>query len=389
MTEHAQKPRLLVISPGGLGPHYHGPAIALFRLLLGQRDRLSVDVVHGTAEQEGLQPLEGRAIRTGTKHDNLLRSSGYIVGAALYVLRNRKQYDAVLLASLSLLTLIPGAIAHLCGLRVVARAAAMAEVSTETGGALGRWLKRRMMQMVPTYIAISQGIAKALKGAVGERTRVHPLPNSVNTDRFHPVDSTRAASISASFGFDDSVSANDRVRLVCVGALGQRKGQHLIVEALAMLPENVSLLLVGPEREAGYLDHIRAVAERASLTTRVRHVSFLPDVELAYQAGAIFVLPSVGEGMPNGMLEAMSCGLVPIGTRISGIEDLVRDDCGCFIARDAESIAQAVRSYVDNPEMLRKQRLRARALIEAEFQAETVGNEVFDLLFDQSRSAAQ
>lgn len=374
--EDGRRLRLLVISPGGLGLHYHGPAISMFRLLGRLRDRLTVDVVHGSSAQGDIAPLEGRAIKVGDAGSHFRSSLGYMVGAVFHIIRNRREYDTVLLVSLNLLTLVPGAIARLLGMRVVARAAAIAEATTGTGGSIGQAIKRKLMRQASAFWAISGSIAAELERAGGGAIPVHDVPNSVDTKRFHSVDEGQARQLAADLGLNPAPG----LRLVCVGAMGERKGQHLVVEAMSMLPDNVVLTMFGPFKDTGYERRIAALVEQHELSHRVDHVPFMEDVEKAYATGQIYLLPSVGEGMPNGMLEAMASGLVPVGTRVSGIEDLIEDGCGCFVERDAESIAAAIRVYLDNPEKLAQERSVAREKIMTSFDSAFIRERVFQLL---------
>ncbi|MBX7531767.1 glycosyltransferase family 4 protein [Qipengyuania sp. 1XM1-15A] len=375
-SDRGERSRLLVVSPGGLGKQYHGPAISIYRLLSRLEDRLHVDVLHGSVEQDDMAPLKGRAIRTGTATSHFQGSFSYLIGASWFMFRHHRDYDVVLLASLNLLTLIPGVIAHMLGIRVVARAAAIAEVSTQTGGSLGSALKLALMRRVSVYLAISGRIKAGLEEVAGGEGSVHHIPNGVDTARFAPVDHGRAAQLTQEL----ELKPAPLLRLICVGAMGNRKGQHILVEAMSLLPEGVALLLVGPYREQGYRQEITNLISKKGLEGRVDHIEFMHDVEKAYGTGAVYLLPSAGEGMPNGMLEAMACGLVPIGTRVSGIEDLIQPGCGRFVERDARSIADAVQAYIRDPEKLAKERNRARSRIEAAYSSALVSERFFHLL---------
>lgn len=370
-----RQPALLVISPGGLGLHYHGPAISLYRLLSMMKDRLTVDVIHGSAEQGDIAPLRGQAIRTGTASPDLRRSLSFIFLASWYVLRNRKRYDTVVLATSSLLTLVPGALASLLGLRVISRAAAISEVSTQAGGRLGAAIKRYLLGEASAYLAISQAIARALRDSLGEKACIYLIPNGVDLARFVPVERSVANRVASELGLDP----RSRLRIVCVGAIGDRKGQLHIVDALTRLPNDISLLLVGPIREPAYFEEIERVIQAGKLESRVSYIPFIEEVEKAYRAGDLFVLPSLGEGMPNAMLEAMASGLVPLGTQISGIEDLISDGCGRFVTRDGSSIAEAARHYINQPNVLAAESQRARAVIEDTYGAEAISEKFYTL----------
>lgn len=375
----ADRLRLLVISPGGLGLHYHGPAISMFRLLSGLSDQLEVDVLHGSREQGSIEPLRGCVIRTGIASAHFRHSLSYLFGASWFVLRCAKKYDAVLLISVNLLTLVPGAIAHTRGIRVVSRAAALAEASTSTGGLIGRKLKRALLRRASAYLAISSRIKDAFVDALENRAKVHLISNGVDVDRFSPADAAKRLRFSKEMGLKPA----SRMRLVCVGALGERKGQHLVVKALALLPSDVTLLLVGPNRQEGYEQRIADLVNELGLNDRIDCISYMKDIERAYVVGDIYLLPSVGEGMPNGMLEAMASGLVPLGTRVSGIEDLIEEGCGRFVQRDPKSIASAVQCYIDDPELLARERSAARDKMTNAYGSAIVSKRVFDLLSDR------
>ena len=119
----------------------------------------------------------------------------------------------------------------------------------------------------------------------------------------------------------------------------------------------------------------------------MNHIEFMTDIERAYHASHVFILPSNGEGMPNAMLEGMASGLPPIGTEISGIEDLIGHDCGQFIKRDGKEIAAAVLRYYRDHATLSRHRLRARRIIEEDFSASTAASRLLDLIASFSRNS--
>jgi glycosyltransferase involved in cell wall biosynthesis len=145
--------------------------------------------------------------------------------------------------------------------------------------------------------------------------------------------------------------------LLFVGLLVERKGVHLLLEALAAGPPDLTLDVVGdgPERAA-----LEALATRLGLIgrdgagrdsadgDRVRFLGFRADVpELLARADA-FVLPSLMEQQPLVLIEAMGAGLPIVATRVGGVEDLVGEprtgqDHGLLVpAGDARALAGAL-----------------------------------------------
>lgn len=131
---------------------------------------------------------------------------------------------------------------------------------------------------------------------------------------------------------------------ISVGRLVPQKRVDLVIEAFARLEDldawSLEILGDGPERPA-----LEAAAERLGIGGRVRfhgHVDPFPHL----YAADIFVLFSDFEGMPNALLEAMACGVVPIvGDATPGpLEFVVDDQTGLVVpAGDLDRLTRAMR----------------------------------------------
>lgn len=100
----------------------------------------------------------------------------------------------------------------------------------------------------------------------------------------------------------------DGARLLTVGRLHHLKGQAHLLEAVAQLVSRqvpVSLLIVGQGPEEASL---RALAERLGIAARVGFCGFQPNTAPYYRHADLFVLPSLTEGLPNVLLEALALG---------------------------------------------------------------------------------
>jgi teichuronic acid biosynthesis glycosyltransferase TuaC len=130
--------------------------------------------------------------------------------------------------------------------------------------------------------------------------------------------------------------------LISVGALIPRKRQHLIIEALPLLP-GVSLVLAGAgESEAGY----RALAARMGVTDRVIFAGSLPHDDLPrwLAAADVMVLPSKSEGLANAWVESLACGTPIVICDAGGAAELLTDPLAGSIAQPyPEALADAVR----------------------------------------------
>jgi glycosyltransferase involved in cell wall biosynthesis len=147
--------------------------------------------------------------------------------------------------------------------------------------------------------------------------------------------------------------------LLFVGRLVERKGVHVLLEALARLsdaerPVRLEVVGNGPERPA-----LEALANSLGLGERVRFRGFVAEAELERSLAErdALVLPAVVdrkgdvEGLGVVLLEALAHGTPVIASAAGGITDIVRDrETGLLVPPgDAAALAEAIRAYRDDP----------------------------------------
>jgi glycosyltransferase involved in cell wall biosynthesis len=199
--------------------------------------------------------------------------------------------------------------------------------------------------------AISQDMERWWRQTGAPAERVEVIPHGVDTDVFHRSEhAARELGLSA-----------DRINLLYVGRLSPEKNVSLLIRAVGKLNDgacepNFQLHLVGtgPQEQ-----ELRSLVTRRQLGTQVVFHGRLPLADLPrwYSAADAVVLPSKSEGLPRVMLEAMACGTLFIGTRISGVVDHIRDGENGFIVAPDDEPALALRLRV-----VREQPLHARQI---------------------------
>ena len=137
--------------------------------------------------------------------------------------------------------------------------------------------------------------------------------------------------------------------LLSVGHLIERKGHHLVIEALTQLPD-AKLVIVGggPERAA-----LEALALRTGTAERVRFTGELAHAELPlhYRAADALVLASSREGCANVLLEAMACGTPVVATPVWGTPEIVADPVAGRLSddRSVDALVRAIGSLLADP----------------------------------------
>lgn len=160
-------------------------------------------------------------------------------------------------------------------------------------------------------VSVSRALKDRLMGLGVPEAKIIVLRNGVDLTRFAPTD---GQVIRSRLGITGST-------WLSVGHLIERKGHHLVIEALQAVPD-VRLLVIGDGPLEGGL---RRQADRLGVAGRVDFLGHVDHDQLpAYYAAAdALVLPSGSEGMPNVVLEAMACGTPVIATAVGGIPEII------------------------------------------------------------------
>ena len=184
-------------------------------------------------------------------------------------------------------------------------------------------------------ITVCAALKEAIVGLGATAEKVTVLRNGVDLELFRPENRPAAR---AAFGM------NDEFAIASVGHLIERKGHHLVIEALPHIPDAVLYLAGAGEEEA----RLRALAARLNVTGRVRFLGAMPQARLRtlYNAADCLVLASSREGWANVLLEAMACSTPVVASNVWGTPEVVADPAAGVLmpTRDAAGIAQAVAS---------------------------------------------
>lgn len=197
-----------------------------------------------------------------------------------------------------------------------------------------------------------------------EQSKIKVIPNYVITDVFKPDSKTQK-----------------KYDLVFVGRGDGQKNIFNLLKAIQYLTtkkKNMSLLMVG---KCCQNDEVKRIVEINNLNVTFK--SNIPNLELPHSLNQakVFILPSYYEGHPKVLLEAMSCELPCIGTKVSGIEeDLEHMKTGYLCATDYESIAHAIEEVISNDSLRRTIGKNAREYILRRYAVDIVSDMELDVI---------
>lgn len=222
--------------------------------------------------------------------------------------------------------------------------------------ALYRRVERRYLRSVDAVIYNSHTTRRAVEGLIeGERPHVVAYPGG---DRLAPLDLT---------GLKRPVRSgwSGPLRLLFVGNLIPRKGLHVLLGALARLPDvDWQLTVVGSAAtDPAYSRRLRGRL-RPALAGRVAWRGGLADAELAVEMATahLLVVPSSYEGFGIVYLEGMGFGLPAIATTAGAAAELISDGVNGYLVPpgDAAALAERIATLAVDREQLAQMSAAAR-----------------------------
>ena len=206
---------------------------------------------------------------------------------------------------------------------------------------------------------------------LGVNVRMEFIPNGVDLARFRPaIDADERGLIRRSLGIESQATV-----ITTVGAVHPRKGTDLLLESYVRLAARFSdlhLYIVGLRKDLTYPDlaefrrKLQKWIAESEARDRIHFPGLVRNVEDYLRASDVFAFPSLREGMPNVVLEAMASGLPVIMTPFIGLsEELGRAGREYLLAdHDPDSIAAVLTELIEDGGLREKLGQQARRWVE-------------------------
>ncbi|MBF0309509.1 MAG: TIGR03088 family PEP-CTERM/XrtA system glycosyltransferase [Magnetococcales bacterium] len=228
-----------------------------------------------------------------------------------------------------------------------------------------RLMRRLLSPLIDCFVAVSRDLETWMVQDVGLPTaKVRLLVNGVDCNRFRPREP----------GFIPPWPGGEgELTIGTVGRFWPVKDHANLLRAFALLrefsPETAGrcrLILLGDGLLRRELEEL---AENLHLTERIWWGGWREDVATLLPHLDLFVLPSLAEGTPLTVLEAMACGLPVVATRVGGVADLMQEGrTGLLVPPgDAAALAKAMAGLLREDETRRKMGQAGREYVENTF----------------------
>ncbi len=205
---------------------------------------------------------------------------------------------------------------------------------------LVRNLLRWVLKKVDHLISVSGSLGDLMvdEGALAEKISI--IPNGIDPDRFFTQDSEVSRE-------KLDLPRNKKI-LLTVGGLIERKGTHILIDALGLLNErgfnDFQTYIIG-KGEFDVL--INEKIKTYNLEDQVYLLGHVPNKQLVdwYNAADLFFLGSSREGWPNVVCEALACGVPVVATEVNGIPEILdSEELGIMVERTPEAFASGLQT---------------------------------------------
>jgi glycosyltransferase involved in cell wall biosynthesis len=322
---------------------------------LGGMERVALDLAAGMQERGHTAMAVGFEPDGPIAHE--LRAAGVSVES---VVRRHRGYDVGLIMRLRQLlrarhidivhthnptALLYGAPAgHFAGCAVVHTKHG---INPSTGQLLN--VRRQVGRFVDVYVAVSTATAiVALEKREVDATRLRVIPNGIDLRRFSTDGDARGA-VRSELGIGERAFVAGTV-----GRLAPEKDQTSLLRAAApLLGDDFHVVLAGTGSEA---DALRRQADELPNGRSIHFLGARSDVPRVLAAMDVFVLPSITEGLPLAILEAMAAGLPALATPVGGIGEVLREGVTghFFPVGDAERLRELLGRLRADPAAARR-----------------------------------
>ena len=231
-------------------------------------------------------------------------------------------------------------------------------------------------------IAVSETCAKkAIKNKIVLSHQIRVIANGVDAEKFKNKNESIRQKIRQEINIDPGAKL-----MISVGSLREAKGYSYLIKAINILREehsNVFFVILGEGEKRGELEK---EIKDYKLEKNIFLLGQKNNIADYLAASDYFVLPSLWEGMPNTLLEAMASGMVCIATAVSGVTEIIDDGENGFLVTpgDEKALAQKIENVLSLPRR-RKLKIEEAAIqkIMKKFSIDKMVNQYQELYREQ------
>lgn len=230
-----------------------------------------------------------------------------------------------------------------------------------------KWHRRAAYRVVARrtkMVAVSDDIKDFLATQVGIPSKqIMTIPNGIDIARYSLPQSTRAT-------LRTELGLSDHQRVIgSVGRLEPVKGHTHLLQAARVVCERHPEAVFVLAGQGQLRDALARQADALGIGQKVRFLGYREDVSSVLAGIDIFVLPSLSEGLPLSLLEAMAANTPVVASNVGGIPEVIQNQESGLLAQPAEptDLADKILTLLDHPPLARRYAQNAHAIVTTRF----------------------
>lgn len=243
-----------------------------------------------------------------------------------------------------------------------------------------KWRRRAAYRFVArqsTMVAVSADLKRFLMERIGiPASDIRVVHNGIDLSRYVVREGNN--DVKAELG----ISAGQRV-IGTVGNLFAVKGQTYLLKACKTVAGEFPTFVLLIAGEGDQLDLLREEASVLGISGNVKFLGFRDDVPSLLQAMDVFVLPSLSEGLPLSVLEALALEKPIVATNVGGVPEIMEDGVTGYLVppRNPDVLSEKIRLVLRNPDMAAELGRAGRKRVEKAFSLKQMIQE-YQLLYE-------
>ena len=250
--------------------------------------------------------------------------------------------------------------------------------TVKTQGRLAWWA----YSTADLYLSVSPGLTARYLAAGLPADRIREIPNGVDATRFSPASAEERSALRRRLNLP-----LERSLILFVGVISPDKQPHVLLDAWLRLQSDPALastlVFVGAtdptlfELGGRLIDQLRGTVAASGFADRVVFVPPTNQVQDYFRAADMYAMPSLREGLPIALLEAMACGLACVASRLPGSTDTMIEPGvnGLLVPPgDVAAFADGLARLLSNPDEAARLGAAARLTVESRYTMERVAD---------------
>ena len=231
------------------------------------------------------------------------------------------------------------------------------------------WLDHIILKRFDRVAVVSNDVAQSLRRAGIAPEKISLIENGIDVSTFKGCEA-----------LCEQISKPPlTMRIAVVGRLAPEKGIQFFLRAareVLLTHPDTEFLLVGDGPQRAELE---SLARRLQIEKQVIFTGARSDMPRVYASMDVFVLPSLNEGMPLALLEAMAAGKAVVATRVGAIPNLITSEhTGLMIEpRDVPALRDSILRLMRDPELRRRLGRTAQNTVKERYSAEAMASSYY------------